>query len=203
MGRVLLCLTASHSNIDFELLERVARIPASATASRLASLVRHLFTVTAGLESMVVGEEEIAGQVQRAAQRIRVYSATGRAGMFAAKYGVRPEHDLRAAVADADLVITCTSRYTLTTDDVAPAGPLLVVDLGLPRNVDPEVGRIPGVELLDLELIALHAPVPALADAAHEIVGGAAAEFADGLRTVLGVEPQEHPRADRAGDATA
>ena len=120
----------------------------------------------------------IASLRARGAADIRVHSATGRAELFAAKYGLRAERELRPAIADADVVITCTSRYTVSAADVAPAGRLLIVDLGLPRNVDPEVGGVPGVELLDLELLALHAPIPALADAAHAIVGGAAAEFA-------------------------
>src|SRR5690606_41787585 len=55
---------------------------------------------------------------------------------------------------------------------------LLVVDLGLPRNVDPAVGQLPGVELIDLELLALHAPVAELAGPAHALVGDAAAGFA-------------------------
>jgi glutamyl-tRNA reductase len=29
--------------------------------------------------------------------------------------------------------------------------PLLIVDLGVPRNVDPSVGRLPGIHLIDLD----------------------------------------------------
>lgn len=244
---------AEHSPADAELLR------ASAHTHLGESAVRHLFAVTAGLESMVVGEEEIAGQVQRAAQdaraagtvsapldrlfqqaartsrtvrgvadqsradrgvarlaldlassrvpdwsqarvllvgtgryaattiaslrargaeHLRVYSATGRAAMFAAKYGVRPEHELGAALADADVVVTCTSRYTISASDIPRGHRLLVVDLGLPRNVDRAVAALPEVELIDLELLALHAPVPELAGPAHALVGDAAAGFA-------------------------
>ena len=236
-----------------------ARLRAIAHTHLGESAVRHLFAVTAGLESMVVGEEEIAGQVQRAAQdarragtvtgpldrlfqqaartsravrgiadqsradrgvarlaldlassrvadwsrvrvllvgtgryaattiaslrgrgaeRLSVYSATGRAAVFAAKYGVRAEHDLVAALADADVVVTCTTRYTITADHLRSGRPLLVIDLGLPRNVDPSVGAVPGVELIDLELLALHAPLPELSGSARAAVGDAAADFA-------------------------
>jgi NAD(P) transhydrogenase subunit alpha len=60
----------------------------------------------------------------------------------------------------------------------APAR-VLVIDLGLPRNVDPAVGAVDAVELLDLETIRLHAPLQefsAHADA-RAIVGDAATEF--------------------------
>ena len=53
-----------------------------------------------------------------------------------------------------------------------------MVDLGLPRNVDRAVAALPEVELIDLELLALHAPVPELAGPAHALVGDAAAGFA-------------------------
>jgi len=56
----------------------------------------------------------------------------------------------------------------------------LVIDLGLPRNVDPAVAHVDGVELLDLETISKHAPLEELnaTDEARAIVGDAAAEFA-------------------------
>jgi glutamyl-tRNA reductase len=43
--------------------------------------------------------------------------------------------------------------------------------------VDPAVGVLPGVELLDLELLGRHAVLPELGAGAHELVGNAAATF--------------------------
>src|SRR5690606_41033196 len=60
-----------------------------------------------------------------------------------------------------------TSNYTIAISDVPADHRLLMVDLGLPRNVDPAVAQLPQVELIDLELLALHAPVPELAGPAH------------------------------------
>jgi glutamyl-tRNA reductase len=64
--------------------------------------------------------------------------------------------------------------------DAAPeAPPQLIIDLGLPRNVAPDVIEVPGVELLDLETISIHAPLEELNahDEAREIVGHAARKF--------------------------
>jgi glutamyl-tRNA reductase len=231
---------------------------ASAVVLSGDDVVRHLFAVSSGLESMVVGEEEISGQVQRAlkaardagtssteleqafqraaratrdvrakadlaaagrslarfaldladsrvtdwstvpvllvgtgryaattiaalqargADDVRVYSATGRAENFAAKYGVRAEHDLRAAIGGAQIVITCTAQYTVGPDDIPDDRARLVIDLGLPRNVEPAVADLAGIELLDLELIGRHAALAELGAGAHEVLGSAVTTF--------------------------
>ena len=228
-----------------------------------ASALHHLFAVTSGLESIAVGEEEIAGQVRRAYESARgarattpeldtafqraakvsrdvrgatavgkagrslvqfalqlagtrvtdwrqtralivgtgnyaattvaalrtlgvselsVYSLTGRAERFAESYGVlRAEHELRDAVAvGRGRSSRARTRYSVTVDDIPDESRRTIIDLGLPRNVDPAVGRLPGVELMDLELIATHARLPMLApDAtARELVSSAAGAFA-------------------------
>lgn len=233
-------------------------------------VARHLFAVAAGLESVVVGEGEIAGQVRRAltdarrrgttspelerlfqraseAQRgvkngtaigragrslvrlgleladsriadwsamqvlmvgtgsyaaatlaalrdygvhdIAVHSPTGRTA-FATKHGLRAVDagGFAAAAASADLIVTCTSVEEPVVDaalltagavQTAPSARTMVIDLGLPRNVAPDVSSVPGVTLLDLETIRLHAPVEELraTEAAAEIVDRAAQRF--------------------------
>jgi glutamyl-tRNA reductase len=68
--------------------------------------------------------------------------------------------DLPGALADADAVVVAVEAegHVIATADVAPAGPrtgrpLLVVDLGVPRTVDPATGRVPGVTLLDMDAL--------------------------------------------------
>ena len=86
----------------------------------------------------------------RGAQNLRVFSATGRAQRFAEKFDVTAEHDLPDAVSHARIVITCTSRYTVTVDQIIDDKSRLIIDLGLPRNVDPAVGELEHIELIDL-----------------------------------------------------
>jgi glutamyl-tRNA reductase len=205
--------------------------------------VSHLFTVAAGLDSMVVGETQVLGQLRAAyalareegtvgralhpvAQRAlrvgkRVHTDTGidRAGAslvsvaldraeerigsvrdrsvlvvgagsmgalaattlarrgaavvvssrteahaarLAGAVGGRPAPlaDLTAELATADVLLTCTgaSGLVIGTDVVAAAmagrsRPLVVVDLALPRDVDPGVAALPGVHVVDLALL--------------------------------------------------
>jgi len=246
---------AEASDVSPELLR------ASVAVHQGADAAAHLFAVTSGLESVVVGEDEISGQVRRAldaaradgltsgelerlfqkathtsrgvrnrtqlrgahrslvrlalelassrvadwsaarivlvgtgryaartvdalrargAGDIHVFSPSGRAEGFAVQRGLLPVVDFAAAAAQADVVITCTAEAVVHADAFVSGRRVLVIDLGLPRNVDPAVGEVDGVELLDLETIRLHAPLEefsAHADA-RAIVGDAATEFA-------------------------
>ena len=224
------------------------------------AVARHLFAVTSGLESVVVGEDEISGQVSRALDRARsigatssnleklfqsatatsrevknrtalggagrsivrlalelassrvtdwseahvllvgtgqyaattltalrdrgvtnlsVFSPSGRAAVFAVKYGVLAALDLPSAIAGSDVVVTCTTDLAVRPGDIANDRRRLVIDLGLPRNVDSMVAGMPGVELLDLETISRHAPLEALSATrdARALVGSAASQF--------------------------
>jgi glutamyl-tRNA reductase len=234
----------------------------SVTMLRGDAVIPHLFSVSSGLKSVVIGEDEIAGQVRRSLEQARetgtvspnlerlfqsasrtsrgvktrtaigqagrsmvrlalelaasriadwtatrvlligtgqyaattvaalrdrgsenitVFSPSGRASQFAVRQSVSATTDLAAAIADADIVITCTSynEPVVTTDVVSPGKRRLVIDLGLPRNVHPSVGHVDGVDLLDLETIGLHAPLEELnaTNEAHNMVIDAVAEY--------------------------
>jgi glutamyl-tRNA reductase len=99
-----------------------------------------------------------------------------------------------------------------TTPDAARR---ILIDLGLPRNIDPAVSSLPGVELLDLETVSIHAPIEELnatsdaralvSDAVSEFVGLTAeqqlAPAIVALRThVFGVLEEEIARQRSRGD---
>ncbi|MPS76326.1 MAG: glutamyl-tRNA reductase, partial [Microbacterium sp.] len=267
-GFAMVVLSASIKGVPAELLE-AAELDGAYTVHAGRRVAEHLFSVASGLESVVSGEGEIAGQVRRAlksarkdgttspelerlfqrasqAQRkvknvtalgragrslvrlaleladsriadwsaervllvgtgayaavtlatlrergavdISVYSPSGRAEIFAAKHGIRAvaAADYARTAAHSSLLITCTSatepvlgpEHLQLPVGLAAAGcPVgshsqLVVDLGMPRNVDPAVATLEGVALLDLETIRLHAPLEELqaTDAARTVV---------------------------------
>jgi glutamyl-tRNA reductase len=70
--------------------------------------------------------------------------------------------DLSAELAAADMAVTCTGAVgaVVTGDIVADAmnaravgSPLLLCDLGLPRDIESEVADLPGVKVIDLETL--------------------------------------------------
>jgi glutamyl-tRNA reductase len=239
-----------HAGVDAitALLSRRSGVPLEELAKHLyvhweAQAVLHLFQVASGLDSMVVGESQILGQLRRAyvasgqsvgrtlhelfqtALRVgkRVHSDTGidEAGQSLVTVGIGAAIDvvgdltgrsvlivgagsmgalagttLRRAgagpvvvanrtlgnaerlatalegrgvgldslaeeIAAADVVVTSTGATGLVVHrDVVAAAvehregrPLMVLDLALPRDVEPSVRGLPGVSLVDLETL--------------------------------------------------
>lgn len=103
-----------------------------------------------------VAEIVLASRTQLSAQRLASLCQTE--GTPARAVGL---DDVAAVLNTADLVICCTSATgaVLGLQQIADtrshgSGPLVVCDLGLPRDVEPEVGDLPGVTLLDLTTLA-------------------------------------------------
>ena len=97
--------------------------------------------------------------------------------------------DMTDALIGADVLVTCTGTIgaVVGVGEVHSAlarrennKPLVICDLGLPRNVDPAAGRLPGVHIIDIEgLRGDEATKAADADefAAREIVLGELADY--------------------------
>ncbi len=78
-----------------------------------------------------------------------------------------------AELARADVVLTAVAAEThvLTAAHFSGvAGPMLVIDLGVPRNVDPAVGALRAVTLLDMDTLGASV-AQALGDRAEESKG--------------------------------
>ncbi|MGI8777842.1 MAG: glutamyl-tRNA reductase [Acidimicrobiales bacterium] len=68
-----------------------------------------------------------------------------------------PLSELPSTLAEADLLLSSAGAPGVVVEEAdlaiqerRPDRPLLIIDLGMPRNVDPTVGDLPGVTLLDL-----------------------------------------------------
>ncbi len=84
-----------------------------------------------------------------------------RAEALATRVGGRavPLAELADALHDVDVLLTSTGASSMLLEhaELEPAvrrrvgRPLLIVDIAVPRDVDPSVGRLPGVTLLDMD----------------------------------------------------
>ena len=123
-----------------------------------------------GTEVLVVG----AGSMSALAATVAAHAGAARvvvanrtlshAERVAASVGGEavPLSELPAALAAADLVVSCTGAVGHVLDagslgtaiGARPGRPLVVLDLALPRDVDPEAHHLPGVTVIDLETLA-------------------------------------------------
>lgn len=281
IGQVL----SEHSGMSMTDITKYAYVRYSEAA------VEHLFAVASGLDSAVIGEQQVLGQVRRAyataetnrtvgrvlhelAQRAlsvgkRVHSETaidaagasvvsvaltmaerrlgglsgrtavlvgaGAMGALAAAHlsragiaevhvlnrslsraqrlvrkiretGVRadalPLEQLTDVLTGADVVISCTGAVTpvISLADVhhglAAANrdeatePLVICDLGMPRDVDPAVAGLPGVWVVDVDRVQ------------HEPSAHAAAADVDAARTIVATEVAAYLSGQRMAEVT-
>lgn len=112
----------------------------------------------ASTNMLLIGTGSYAGAVVAAARArgvgtITVHSASGRGAEFAASHGTGLVHSVAEGLAAADLVVTCRGQgaTVVGVDDVTRSATFL--DLSLRRDVDPRVGWLTGVRLIDLPTI--------------------------------------------------
>jgi glutamyl-tRNA reductase len=123
----------------------------------------------AGKRVLVVGAGSMASvsvsTVSRlgAAEVVVTSRTQGNARRLAEQYGGRavPFSEVEDALRDSDVLVSCTGAtgVVLPLATVAAArldaeGPLAVIDLALPHDVDPAVAELPGVSLIDLARLA-------------------------------------------------
>jgi glutamyl-tRNA reductase len=104
--------------------------------------------------------------IDRARDLVRL-AATGPIEMRAA-----PLEEVAGELAAADVVLTAVAAesHVLSKADFAGVeGPLLVIDLGVPRNVEPAVAALDDVTLLDMDTLSVSV-ARALGDRAEESV---------------------------------
>jgi glutamyl-tRNA reductase len=142
----------------------------------------------AGRNVLIVGAGSMSGLAAATAARGGAASITvanrtkRRAERLAANAGATaiPLADLPAALARADVVISCTgaSGFVITADMVSaalaarpsaapgPARPLLLLDLAMPRDVEPAVAGLPGVVVIGMDELSRHATAASADDVA-------------------------------------
>ncbi len=98
--------------------------------------------------------------------------------------------DVPAALADTDILVTATgsaapvvrAEQVRAARETVAGRPLFVLDLGMPPNVEPAVGRLAGVTLVDLAALGRHLAgldVPGQIPQVRAIVAAEAAAYMD------------------------
>jgi glutamyl-tRNA reductase len=119
---------------------------------------------------------------------------------------------LPAALVDADVVVSCTGavRPVVSLADVHHAlaasqrdeltAPLVLCDLGMPRDVDPAVAGLPGVSVVDMDRVQREPSAASdAADAARRIVAAEVASYLASQR-MAEVTPTVTALRQRAAD---
>jgi glutamyl-tRNA reductase len=183
----------------------LGRHPGSVSSAAVQHAAQCFGGSLAGRNVLLLGAGQVGGGVLRAlaGQRPRSVVLVGRnlercAAVATAVASLRPRVStwecLQPELAAAEVVFAATAAHqpvldaaTLPDALTGRATPMLVLDLGVPRNVDPAVRDLPGLHLFDLDDLRLQ----------YCPVGGPAAPALDEARRVLDHEIARFERALR------
>jgi glutamyl-tRNA reductase len=145
---------------------------ASVSYAAVAVAVQHLGTLE-GRRAVVLGTGDMGSSMAESlaaagvAELVIANRTHARALALAEQVGGRAIHfsDLAGELVAADAVLTSTgaSAVLLTRPEVEVAmaarggRPLVLVDIAVPRDIDPSVAEVPGVTVLDMDAISAHA----------------------------------------------
>jgi glutamyl-tRNA reductase len=187
----------AHAETDID------RAGPSLVAAALDEATAHLGR-SEGIRALVVGAGAMASLAvstlaRNGAASIVVANRTpANAERLAEQYAGQavPLDEVPAVLASVDVLISCTGATGMVLDVAtlrsarAGADPMVVIDLALPRDVEPAVGDEPGVKLINLAVLAA------------DLEGsGERAEVAD-VRTIVGEELSAFLAARRSASVT-
>ncbi|HXQ78899.1 MAG: hypothetical protein WB788_07710 [Thermoplasmata archaeon] len=168
-----------------------SRSIASIAASRLLDLVGHPLPRVLVVGSGIVGRQ-VAECLSSAVRVTLVFHQKSPEQEFLRAHGARavPLDRLSDELAISDAIVTAAKfgNHGLRAVDLPRDRPLVLVDLGMPRNIDPNARELSNVRLVDLE--ELHAlSGNSSSEDAHDIrVEELASQFSDRLERLL-LEP--------------
>lgn len=144
----------------------ISRNPAS-VSSLAASLAEQVVRLIADAQVVIVGAGEMAELAvealrKRGANRVLVVNRTlERAHAIADRWNaqVATFESMEAALASADILIASTGapHTILSVESIAqamhtrPQRPLFLIDIAVPRDIDPDAENIPNVKLYDID----------------------------------------------------
>jgi glutamyl-tRNA reductase len=175
-------------------IDRAAPTLVSAALDRVGSDLADRRVVVIGAGAMAA--LSVATVVRRGATEVVVVNRTSeRAKRIAEEYAVRwaPLTAVAAEVAAADMVVACAgaSGVLVSREAVAAApGPIALVDLALPHDIDPSVTDLPGATLVTL------------ADLGEDLRGSEAGAEVEAVRTIVTDEVEAFLSARRQSGVT-
>jgi glutamyl-tRNA reductase len=164
---------------------------AAIAAARLLDLVGRRSPRVLVVGSGVVGRQ-VAESLAPSAQVTVVFHQRPPDDAFLRSTGARavPLERLREEIAASDAVVTAAKfgHRGLGVSDLLPDRPIVLVDLGVPRNIDPEARLRPHVRLVDLEELHSLPVVDPASDGRDAEVHELADRFSDRFERLL-LEP--------------
>jgi glutamyl-tRNA reductase len=182
----------------------LSHVAVELAAGRSGGSLEHSNVVVVGAGEIGEGIVEALAKEPRPASIVVANRTKGRAATLADSAGGRSVGltGLPKVLLAADVVMVSTgsSLPIIDSEHLRPAaelhasvgkGPLVVVDLSVPRNVDPAVRQLDGVELLDMDDLRSHAQLA---------VQGRMAEVS-AARDIIAEEVEEYRSQGRARSA--